>query len=164
MKKIRGKSRPMNEEYAYWRIKQSSILDRKSSALDMPKRKAYSIEFIQRSLTVFGHRVGTDNLDLFISSTSELISKIPDNRSTDKDQLFAYYKALAIHKDEVRSHYKLVPKGYYLSIFLPASIALGILAALFWNPFWLYIATIPVSGISIGVLLDLNACRKNMVI
>jgi len=153
-----------NADYSYWRINHSSILAKKTMTLDSARKKAYAIEFIQKSLRVFEEQVGQVDMSIFINSTTELISKIPDNKSKDSIQVYEYFKMLAIHKNLLRKHYHIVAKRYYLSIFLPTSFGLGLMLVFFSSPFHFYFAATLVIGALSGFLLDWNARRNKKTI
>jgi len=83
-----GRSNNANTIYSYWCISQTSILKKKTETLELPKIKAFGIDFIGTSLRNFAIRADEDDLDFFYNSTSDLISKVPAKGLYDKITVF----------------------------------------------------------------------------
>ncbi|SER87990.1 hypothetical protein [Pedobacter rhizosphaerae] len=150
--------------YKTWSLEQLAFIRKKMIKLNEGEKRAYGLYFIESSLELVPPAVKDEtDLDFFKSSTSELISKIPAGGS-DKSRVMDYYKALAIHKHEVRKKFKLVSKGYYLSIFLPVGIMLGIILSLLLSNILLTFPLAVIVGFLTGKLLDNSAKSSGRVV
>lgn len=147
-----------------WSAEQLSYLRKKKQKLDEREIRAYGVYFIESSLELVMPVIKNDtDLEFFKNSTADLITKLP-GKSDDKTRKMEYYKALAVYKYEIRKKFKLVAKGYYLSIFLPVGLIIGIILSLLLNHILITVTSAVIIGFIAGKLLDNYARRTGKVI
>jgi len=142
-----------------WSTQQLALLKKKKQNLNEGEKRAYGVYFIELSLELVPSlpQAGEADLEFFRKSTADLISKLPNDGAAEKSKKMDYYKALAIHKYEIRKKYKLVAKGYYLSILLPVGIVLGLALSLLLKNIFIFLPLGLLIGAVIGKLLDNHA-------
>ena len=144
---------------------QSEILEQKGVALSEQLKKTYGFSYLQNAIQKVPARISDESgLKDFQLDTERLISAFPSSDFSDKSSRKEFSKLLSAYKLMLLKKYKMVSKGYYLTIWMPLGIAIGMPWGLLFKNIALGLPLGIGIGLAIGGGLDRKAEKEDRVL
>ena len=144
---------------------QKEILEQKSAALSESVKKSYGYSYLQNAIQKVPGRISNeDELIDFQQKTEKLIFAFPSSEQVDKSIRKEFSALLSSYKAMLLKKYKMVSKGYYLTIWMPLGIAIGMPWGLLFKNIALGLPLGIGVGMAIGGGLDKKAENEGRVL
>ncbi|WP_129717447.1 hypothetical protein [Pedobacter sp. SYP-B3415] len=148
-----------------WISEQRTLLKLKAETLAVAEQKKYGYRFVSNSLefVAIGKALQGAELDEFKASAANVIAAFPA-AGADAASRKTYHSALSTYKGMLLKRHKIVPEGYYLAIWMPLGIAIGLPYGILFKNLAIGVALGPAIGLMIGGFLNANAKKKGLII
>lgn len=152
----------MMEDQENWSKEQLQLLNEKSAGLMEPHLKNNGVDLIRKAIQLMAQRINNPiDWEEFKLATAKLINEFPLGDEADKAAQKAYQVHLSVYKQSLLKKYNLVPQGYYMLVWMPLGIGIGLPFGLIFKNIALGIPIGIGLGLAIGAILDLKAKREN---
>jgi len=150
------------ENKEIWIKEQLEQLHHKAAGLVEPHLKNYGVDFMKNAIQIMPQKINQE-LDWgeFKLATNKLINEFPTSDKADKESQKIYQKNLSAYKQLLMKKYNMVPKGYYLTVWMPLGIGIGLPFGLVFKNIALGIPIGIGIGLAIGSGLDNKAKKEN---
>lgn len=152
-------------EHQLWQEEAQRELDKKAGQLTEKQSKLYQIDLISRAIIKIPH-LATHEMQLqeFKDDTMDLILSIPTTEEGKKIYSKAYTSKISAYKAKIMKQYGLVTNGYYIAIWMPMGIAIGLSFGVALKNIALGIPIGIGIGVAIGSGLNAKAVKENKVL
>jgi hypothetical protein len=152
-------------EHHIWQTQVQYALKNKVGELTEQQWKTYKIDFIMRAmLKVPEHIQSEKDLMEFEKDTEELISSLPNKADQQKLSHQNYSRKLSAYKGMLMKKYKIVPNGYYSTVWMPLGLAIGVSVGVAMGNLALGISLGLAIGLAIGAGINLKAQKEGKVL
>lgn len=152
----------MIENQENWIREQLEILEKKSAGLIEPHLKNNGVDFIKNAIQLMPEKINNSiDWQEFQLVTSKLISEFPTGKENDNESKKKYQQNLSAYKQLLMKKYKVVPQGYYMLVWMPLGIGIGLPFGLIFKNIALGIPIGIGLGLAIGAYFDLKAKNEN---
>lgn len=152
----------MIENKEIWIEEQLQILQIKAANLKEPYLKNNGFEVIKGALGLMPTKINNHpDWEEFKGLTSKLIEDFPLIDKPEKEQQKAYQLTLSTYKQFLLKKYQVVPKGYYVLVWMPLGIGIGLPFGLLFKNIALGIPIGLGIGLAIGSVMDNKAKKEN---
>jgi len=150
------------ENQETWTNESLQQLNEKAAVLVEPHLKNYGVDFIKNAIQIMPQKINQElDWEEFKQATHKLINALPTSDKADKESQKIYQKSLAAYKELLMKKYNMVAKGYYLTVWMPLGIGIGLPFGLMFKNIALGIPIGIGIGLAIGSGLDNKAKKEN---
>lgn len=150
------------ENQETWTNESLQQLNEKAAVLVEPHLKNYGVDFIKNAIQIMPQKINQElDWEEFKQATHKLINALPTSDKADKESQKIYQKSLSAYKQLLMKKYNMVPKGYYLTVWMPLGIGIGLPFGLMFKNIALGIPIGIGIGLAIGSGLDNKAKKEN---
>jgi len=150
------------ENIETWINEQLELVNQKAAVLVEPHLKNYGVDFIKNAIQIMPQKINQElDWEEFKLATNKLINELPISDNIDKEIQKSYQKSLSAYKQLLMKKYNMVPKGYYLTVWMPLGIGIGLPFGLMFKNIALGIPIGIGIGLAIGSGLDNKAKKEN---
>lgn len=155
----------MENENNQWQDHMIASIEEKTADFPGNKKAFIDGDLLKRLINMVPTFVKSESeLKAFQNRIEGILEDMPENSSFKLREIQPYRNRINALKMYLKGKYQLVTKGYYVSVFLPIGIALGM-------PFGLLLDNIALGqtfglpiGLIIGALLDVKAKKEGRII
>ena len=155
----------MEKESNQWQNHMIASIEEKTADIPGNKKAFLDGDLLKRLINKVPALVKSESeLEAFQNRIEGILEDMPENSGFKLREIQPYRNRINSLKMYLKGKYQLVTKGYYVSIFLPIGIALGM-------PFGVLLDNIALGqafglpvGLMIGALLDARAKKEGRII
>lgn len=156
----------METTYTNWKITTIKALEAKTAALDASLQKKVEAAYFKRLLEkMTTHAASQEALSIFQTHMDEYVASIPSQTGFEDKQLKKnFIKKKSKIKNLAITKHKLVNKGFYLSLWMPIGLALGMPWGVAFGNIALGLPLGLAFGLALGSWLDSKAAKEGRVV
>lgn len=155
----------MLPEVESWKNETLQRIAAKGQQYDAKDRESLKIDFLERALLHVAPLIQYfADLELFRKAFDACIERIPAHKDVKLAEHNAYLKQIGKLQKALKSKYNLIPKNYFIRLWIPLGVAIGAGWGVAFKNIGLGMGTGIALGVAIGVSFDRKAQKEGRVI